>query len=378
MTKDLRATCPFCSLHCADLRLSIDEGRLTHLSPQCELGLRNYARVLRSIVGGGEYSIPTNQFTQALTILESARRLLVVLSADAPDDSVEGALRISRKYHGVLSVEDEVLNNLNISMQEVGGLAATLGELKDIETVFMCTPELNHTHSRLAEFLGTNAIVYSIVSTPSDSFQATRWLRLALADEKLEAPEKYRKIIDAMRIASTGVVFIDSSFLQAGEPTEREFLLWLRDLNRCGRWYGQYLPSGANSVGVAETLLSTGGIADGLFSGEDFEEISPRCWKASKLIKNGWMDACLFVGNPHTLVENLAAHLQGVKTILVDPMPPSWKSAVWLPAAQAGVDAAGSMARLDGVPLLLEQFVESGRPSIQMLLDGLLEGRVPS
>jgi formylmethanofuran dehydrogenase subunit B len=90
------------------------------------------------------------------------------------------------------------------------------------------------------------------------------------------------------------------------------------------------------------------------------------------------MDACLFVGNPHTLVENLAALLQGKDTILIDPIQPSWKPTVWLPVTQVGVDATGSMARLDGVPLLLEKFVESGRRTIQTLLVGLLEGRVPS
>jgi len=378
MTNDLRATCPFCSLHCADLRLSIDEGRLTRLSPQCEFGMRNYTRVLRSIAVGDEYSIPTNQFTQALTILESARRLLVVLSADVPDVAVEGALRIVRKYHGVLSVEDETLNNLNISMKEVGGFSATLGELKEVEMVFICGAEPKHSHPRLAEFLSRCAIDNSLIISPLESFETIRQLRLVLADETPEVPQKYRKTMDAMRSASTGVIFVDSSFLQAGEPTARELLLWLRDLNRCGRWYGQYLPIGANSVVVAETLLSTGGIAGGLFSGEDFEEISPRCWKTSKLINDGWMDACLFVGNPSTLVENFAIRLQGVNTILIDPIQPSWKPAVWLPVTQVGVDAAGSMARLDGVPLLLEQFVESGRPTIQTLLVGLLEGRVPS
>lgn len=378
MTKDLRAVCPYCSLHCADLRMMIDEGRLTKLNPRCELGWRNYVRELQSIIDNSEKSIPIKEFTQALTILESARRLLLVLSADAPGEAVEASLRIVRKFNGVLTVEDEALNHLNVSMKEIGGLSATLGELKEVETVFICGTEPKHSHPRLAEFLGKSTTDSTIVISPADSFETIRRLRLGLADEKPEAPQKYRKMIDAMRSASTGVILVNLSFLQAGEPAAREFLLWLRDLNRYGRWYGQYLPSGANSVGVAETLLSSGGITGGLGVGEDIEEISPRRWKAVNLIKEGWMDTCLFVGNPHTLEEELLARLQGVNTILVDPVQPSWKPAVWLPAAQAGVDAAGSMARLDGVPVLLGQLVESGRPSTQTLLNGLLEGRVPS
>lgn len=378
MTKELRAACPFCSLHCADLRLTIDEGRLTKLSPRCELGRRSYARVLQSVTGISELPIPKKEFDRVLTILESARRLLVVLSADAPGEVVEGALGIVRKFNSVLTVEDEALDHLTVSMKEVGGLSATLGELKEVDTVIACGAEPRLTLPRLAEFLGKSAIDDIIVIRPQDSFETIRRLRLALADAKPEAPQKFRKLIDAMRSAASGVVFVDSAFLQAGEPAARELLLWLRDLNRLGCWYGQYLPDGANSVGVAETLLSSGGIAGGLYSGEDSEEVSPRHWQAVNLFEDGGMDTCLFVGNPRTLQKEIAACLQGVNTVLIDPIRPFWEPTVWLPVAQAAVDAAGSMARLDGVPVHLGQLVESERPPFQMLLDRLLEGRLPS
>ena len=87
--------------------------------------------------------------------------------------------------------------------------------------------------------------------------------------------------------------------------------------------------------------------------------------QAAQLIKSGCSDLCLLVGQPRSFSEQTLASLRKVKTILLDPQPPAWKPSLWLPVAQAGIDAPGSMLRLDGLPLRLEPIVETTRPSIQ-------------
>ena len=88
-------------------------------------------------------------------------------------------------------------------------------------------------------------------------------------------------------------------------------------------------------------------------------------------MEEGWPDLCLLVGQPRTFSEKTLVNLRQVKTVLLDPQPPAWKPALWLPVAQAGIDTYGSMHRLDGLPVTLAPILSSHRSRMETILEAL-------
>jgi formylmethanofuran dehydrogenase subunit B len=373
MKPELQTTCPFCSLHCADLRLTVDGGRLTRFSPACKLGRNGYAQALAGAAPAVKGTPRRKSISRLVSLLDSARRLLVVLSADAPNEAVESSLLLAQRYGALLAVEEESSHLLSGAMQTAGYLTGTLGELRDLQAVLLCGVEPKHTHPRLGDFLGADLWKNALSLNPPDPFAALRWLRLGLADPDQLVPKKLENILARTRSASSGVVFFGQQWLGAGQPLADELLLWLRDLNRSGRWYSHFLSLGVNSPGVTETLLSSAGYASTMRLTEPASATPLPHMQAAQLIESGFPDLCLLVGQPRSFSEHTLSRLRKVKTILLDPQPPAWKPSLWLPVAQAGVDAPGTMNRLDGLPLRLEPIVRSTRPSLQDLLAELAQ-----
>jgi len=297
----------------------------------------------------------------------------VVLSADAPNEAVESSLLLAQRYDALLAVEDETDSLLSLAMKTAGYLSGTLGDMHDTQVVLLCGVEPKLTHPRLGEFLGADLLKNTLFLNPPDPFAAIRWLRLGLADPRQPLPKKLEAILAGTRSASTGVVFFGQPWLQAGQPLADELLLWLRDLNRRGRWYSHYLSPGVNSPGVTETLLASAGYVSAVRLGVPASVSPLPHMQAAQLIESGFPDLCLLVGQPRSFSEHTLARLRRMKSILLDPQPPAWKPSLWLPVARAGIDAPGSMLRLDGLPLRLEPIVRSTRPSIQATLTELAQ-----
>jgi formylmethanofuran dehydrogenase subunit B len=360
MKQELQTTCPFCSLHCADLRLTIDGGRLTRFSPPCRQGRSGYVEALEALVVYNVASPRKPSLRTARRLLQSSRRLLVVLSADASNEAVESAIRLAKDHSAVLAIEEESGSLLSLGMRSTGFLTGTLGELRSLEEVLLCGVEPARSHPRLGEIIH-----------PADPFEALRWLRLGLLEGSRDIPPKFTAALAHIKAASSGVVFFGPAWLTAGQPLATELLLWLRDLNRHERWYAQSLSQGVNSLGVTETLLSASGYASGINFADAPGFSSPR-WQAVRLIEEGWPDLCLLVGQPRSFTEQILTRLQKIRTILIDPLPPTWKPPLWLPVAQAGIDTHGSMKRLDGLPVTLAPILSSTRLRMETILDVLV------
>ena len=151
-----------------------------------------------------------------VSLLDSARRLLVVLSADIPNEAVESSLLLAKKYGALLAVEDETGHLLSGAMQTAGYLTGTLGDAHNAQAVLLCGVDPGHTHPRLGDFLGADLWKNAISLNPPDPFAALRWLRLGWSDPSQPVPKKLETILAHTRSASSGIVFFGAAMAGGG------------------------------------------------------------------------------------------------------------------------------------------------------------------
>jgi formylmethanofuran dehydrogenase subunit B len=374
MKQELRTTCPFCSLHCADLRLSLDGGRLARFSPPCRRARRLYADTLAGLPEGDLPPRAAASLRAARRLLQTAHQLLVVLSNDTDNLAVESAIRFSKHFSATLTCENEANTILSLGMKMTGLLTSTLGEARSVDQVVLCDVQPERSHPRLGEFIGKELLAKALHLHAADPFEALRWLRLGMAEKGEHVPALYADHVSRIRGAPSGVVFFGLGWLKPGFPLTTELLLWLRDLNRTGRWYAHYLSPGSNDLGVTETLLSLTGYSSCMRFRQGEVDFSLPKGEAEKLILTDTPDLCLLVGQPTSFSPQVFNRLKETSTILLDAHQPSWKPRLWLPVAKAGVDTGGMMQRLDGVPVTLTPVAAQKRQRVQDILEAFMTG----
>ena len=373
-------TCPFCNLHCNDLHLSFDGGRLTGLTPACSLSEAGFRRVASALAEERTAKSPLEtDLRTARTWLREALRPLVVLSGDLDRDAVLAAVKLARKYSAILTCDEDCSGSvLGLSMQSAGFLSATLHELHDLSLVVLAGVEPASTHPRLGEFLGWDLGTDCLFLDPPDPLVALRWLRMGSLDPAGNIPAKFAEAANRIQAAVSGVVVFGPEWLKAGLPLATELLLWLRDLKARRPWYALYLAPAPNSTGVIETLLSETGYPGNLHFGPEQVDYSPRLLRAEHIIQQGDADLCLLVGQPGAFSDHTLTRLTQGRTILLDPDPPAWNSPVWLPSARFGVEAPGRFQRLDGVMVKLRSVLHGDRPLMKDLLLELTREEPPA
>jgi formylmethanofuran dehydrogenase subunit B len=364
------STCPFCGLHCTDLRLSFSGGRLVAFSPDCDLGKSGFQFAAFKLASEQLSKSSTDQALQKARVwMKEARQLLVVLSGDLDSDAVLSAIRLAKQYSAFLVCDEDITGSVfGLSMQTAGFLTGTLRDLRNLSLVVLCGVDPARSHPRLGEFLGRDLATRSLRFEPPDPLEALRWLRLARSGAGVNHPAAFGEIADQIETASSGLVVFGLEWLKAGRAFTTELLHWLTDLNRKNPWYALYLAPASNSTGVVEGLYSETGYPGNLRFCSEGVNYSPRLWRAERLIQQGGSDLCLLAGQPGSFSTKTLACLSQSRTILLDPHQPAWHPPVWLPSAQAGVDSPGQAQRLDGVPVDLHPVLPVQRPLMKDLL----------
>jgi formylmethanofuran dehydrogenase subunit B len=366
MKKETRAACPFCNLHCADLRLTFDGGRLVGFSPACSLGEAGY----RSATG----RLPAARDPGVMrTWLEESRQPMILLSGEVDCETAAAAVRLAKCYSAFLVCDEEQTGlTLGLAMQSAGCLTGTLGDLRGQALVVLCGVCPSHIPPRLDEFIGRDLVKDCLHLDPANPLDTLRRLRLAIRGNSDVLPPQLAPVAARIAAAPSGVLVFDQNWMTAGPLFAAELLLWLEDLNQQRRWYALYLPPAPNSIGVVETLLAETGYPGSLRFNSGGIDFAPRLWQAGRILEQGEADLCLLVGQPRPFSKNTLPALRKIRTILLSPERPAWRPSLWQPAARAGVDASGLVQRLDGTPVNLQALISSRRPAMKDLLSELV------
>jgi formylmethanofuran dehydrogenase subunit B len=374
MPEEIQAVCPFCSLHCADLRLKIDEGRLLGIYPACALAETSFLHSIADMASTQISDFRINASLEAARIsFQQARQPVIVLTGNVENQAVSSAVKLAQRWSAVLTCEEDGSGStLSLSTRTAGSLSASLGELSRLDMAVLCGLDSGSLPPRLGDFLGNYFNEGLFQLDRLNSLESIRQLRLALRGDPPDLPMVLCDLATRINAVSSGLLLFGLDWIHGDQALCTELLLWLKDLNQHKRWVGLYLPPASNSFGVVETLLAETGYPGNLRFRQENIEYSPYLWQVERLLKQGWTDLCVVIGQPSANFKEALRKHSDFKTILVSPETPDFPVSQWLPCARPGFDAPGLLQRMDGVPLEVQSIFPSRRPAADALLAGML------
>jgi formylmethanofuran dehydrogenase subunit B len=397
-------TCAGCSLLCDDVMLD-RSGQAVRLRPACHLGATWFAERIRlppqapGATIDGEPAAVEAALTRAAELLRGARRPLVYGFDASTVEDARAAFALADRL-GALVMTENVTGAWPgaPALPLRGATTATLGEIRDRSRVVVIWGEdPETTHPRLLERLGfgggdTRAASVAqrtlVVVDDRDTATAQRadmrleWPRArdlealvtlhALQRKLASAPSDLDARLDGLleRIGNVPhVAFVHGPALTGGDGGQRRALV-LHELTRALSHERHVvtlaLTRAAGTTGARDALAWQTGYAGNI----DFAPGHPELVSATQPLEDAeGIDVALRIeGAPAGLTA-------GVAEIALCSHPtrgPGPGAAVSIRTAAAGVNAAGTAHRLDGVPLTLQAPLPGDAPTAAELLTRLL------
>lgn len=387
MTEFGAVTCAGCGLLCDDVTVEAsDEG--VRLWPECSLGARWFSERMRrrseaQATVGGEAADVEAALARAAGLLRGARHPLVRGFDHATVEDARAAVALADHLGTAIGYGDGAWPGAP-AMPLRGTSTATLGEIRDrsrLVVIWREDPET--THPRLLERLrlgsggsGVLAVVDE-ADTPTTEHAGLhlRWPRerdlealtaLHTLQQGLTVPAgqlgelgaPLRDLLERLG-AAPHAAFVYGTALTAGAGGQRRALAlheFVRALNQERHAVTLELPGAPGSRSAQEVLAWQSGYGGDV----DFAGGHPELVTATRPLED--VDVTLLVEGGQDAAADIAfgscAAGPGVE--------------VWIRTASAGVEAAGTMHRLDGVPLTLQAPLVGEAPTAAALLTRLL------
>jgi len=405
------ATCTFCGCTCDDIDLTVAGDHIVSARHACAMG---EAWFLSHAVDSGPSCRVEGQpatietgLERAAQILTSARYPLIFGLHDTTCEAQRAATAVADWIGGTIDTPTSSEHGpTGVSFQGVGEVTSSLGEVanrSDLVLFWGTNPAVSlprHFSRYSLEPKGMfvprgradrTCVVVDVAKTetaehadlflqikPGSDFEALWVLRALALGVELEAARvaedtgvtlaEWQNLIERMKQARFGVMFYGRGLsLTRGRYLNTEALLALvRDLNSYTRFVARSMRGRGNAGGADNVLAWTTGFPFGVNLSRGYPRFNPGEFTASEILARGEADAALIVGSRS--LENLShaarRHLATIPTVVVDPAGPTLESAtVAFTTATCGIHTAGTVYRMDDVPLPLRPSLTSPHPS---------------
>jgi formylmethanofuran dehydrogenase subunit B len=359
-------TCAGCGLLCDDVTVEVSD-RAVRLSPECPLGAQWFSERLRrhgeaQATVGGEAADVDTALARAAELLRGARRPLVRGFDNATVEDARAAVAIADYLGTVIDCGDGDWSGAP-AMPLRGSSTATLGEIRDrsrVVVIWRENPET--THPRLLERLGLRAggqrtlVVVDEADTPTteragfrlrwprerdlEALTALHTLQQGLPIHAGELGAPLGELLGLLR-AAPHVAFVYGAGLTAGAGGQRRALAlheFIRAVNHERHAVTLELPD-APGLRSADDVLAWQSGYSGMV---DFAGGHPELVTATQPLQD--VDVTLLV----------EAGREAAAEIAFGSCAAGPDVEVWIRTAPAGIEASGTMHRLDGVPLTLQ------------------------
>jgi formylmethanofuran dehydrogenase subunit B len=407
------ATCTACGCLCDDIGLAVEGGRIVAAHHACEQGRRWFLADhdqghLPVATIAGRATEAGEALDQAAEILRKAQVPVVLGLTRTSNEAVAAAVALADRLGAVMDIGQALIANRNLrAIQRIGRVSATLGEVKnraDVVVFWGVDPIVSHPRhwerysveppgrfvpegragrSVLVadtEWTATAASADWFVRIAEEAQFETLWtLRalvrgLTLDPDRVERTtgnglETLRAFVQRLRSARYGAWFHGPGLGRGrgGSACVEAALTLVRDLNARARFVILPLGEPGNAAG-AESVLTwqTGSPQSVDFSGE-FPRARPDESSAAALLERGEADAALIVADEVEgwLPDDARRHLERIPRIVIAPRATTTRPTadVALATATYGIDAPGTVMRVDGVILPLRPPLVSPVPS---------------
>ena len=377
-------TCAGCALLCDDVTVELTSGHGVRLRPACPLGAEWFSqRMLRcadapAATIDGQPVDAESALAQVAEMLLRARRPLIHGFDGATVEDARVAVALGDRLGALVRIgpaDDPWPGAPAVPLR--GASTATLGEIRDrsgVVVVWREDPET--THPRLLERLG--------VGRGSSS------ARVLMVIDDRDTPTTERADLSLVWTRERDLQALVTLQLLAGDMSGAAgaFDVPLRDLAQRVRRvphatfvYGAGLTGGA---GGQRRALALHELVRALCGERHVVTLElprdPGARSADDVLawQSGYGGHVDFAGGHPELVTATRPLDDVDVTLLVEPGPAGGlvaggEAEVWIRTAAAGVEASGTLHRLDGVPLTLQAPFENGAPTAAALLTRLLD-----
>jgi formylmethanofuran dehydrogenase subunit B len=416
------ATCTFCGCVCDDIDLTVEGDRITKAKNACVLGKAWFFEQHReesrpaAVLDGRPASVEAAMDAAARLLLE-ARYPVVYGLSDTTVEAQRIAVEIADLAGACLDTTTSVCHGPSgIAFQAVGEPTCTLGEIKNRAdmvifwggnpaeshprhfTKYSVTPRGLHVpNGRKDRYV----VLVDVRKTPSaraaDLFLQVKpgkdfellWVLRALVkgvavDPGVEAETgvplaTLEALVARMKRARYGVFLFGMGLsMTRGKHYNAAALLALaRDLNRFTRFLAKPMRGHGNVTGADNVVSWSTGYPFGVSLGRGYPRFNPGEFTTVDLLARGEADAALVIAADPVanFPQEAIDHLKRIPTIVLDPaLSETAKIArVAFTTAVYGINVAGTVYRMDDVPIRLRPALPSRYPSDEEVLRGIAQ-----
>jgi formylmethanofuran dehydrogenase subunit B len=415
------ATCLACGCLCDDIRVVVEGGRIVEAGRTCAIG-RPWFLAPRPGEGHPAASIegrpsgPAEAIERAAEILRAARAPVLWGLSGATIEAAASALAIADRIGAVVDLAGSAEGAARLAaFQRVGQVSASLGEVKDrADLVVFWGVDPLATHPRHWERYSVDPrgrfvpegragrFVIVVDSEPSESSRSADLFVPLAPDRQVEALGMLRALVrgvaldpdratrstglpfptletlaDRFRAARYGAFFFGTK-LERSEAGSRAFeavLTLARDLNEGRRFVALEMGRPGNASGASSVLSWQAGAASAVDYGLGYPRHLPGEATLAGRLALGEVDAALIVADDPAveLPPETLRRLTTIPSVAIGPGATvrTATSTVAFDVARPGIEAGGTVARIDGVMLPLRPSIGSGLPTAIEILDAL-------
>jgi formylmethanofuran dehydrogenase subunit B len=411
--------CTVCGCVCDDLRLTFDGNRLQRAEKACRLAEPWFAR-LSNLPERPTASIQGKQVTpeegveRAAEILRASRSPLVWGLSRSSTAGQKAAVLLAERIGATVDTTASVCHGPSImAIQQVGESTCSLGEVRnraDLVIFWGADPVTSHPRhfERYSvdaaglfvprgrgdrhvvvvdcEETATSQLADTFIKISADSDFDVIWaLRQLLRGIELPATadvgvahSTLQRLAQQMKECRYGAVFFGLGLAQRsiGHKNVEALLRLVDDLNDFTRFTARRLRIPGDVTGADAVLCWLTGFAFAVNLSRGYPRYNPGEYSANELLERGEVDACVLVGSESYRELSVPARkrLAIIPVVALDypHVQPTVDAAVQFTTAVYGIHAAGTVYRMDEVPIPLRRLVSAEWPTDEEVLTAIL------
>jgi formylmethanofuran dehydrogenase subunit B len=410
------ATCTFCGCVCDDMELTVERDKITKAKNACVLGkawfLNHHVEDRAVALIDGKPARLEEAVERAARILAGARYPIVYGLSDTTCEAQRVAVAIADRIGGCVDTTTSVCHGPSgMAFQGVGEVTCSLGEVKnraDLVIFWGSNPAESHPrhwgrYSTMPKGLfvpngrkDRTVVLVDVRKTksapaadiflqikPRRDFEALWALRALVKGVQLDASvgeatgiplEQLQNLSERMKSCRFGILFFGMGLsMTRGKHLNVEAALSLAaDLNAYTRFYAKPMRGHGNVTGADNVVSWQTGYPFGVSLHRGYPRFNPGEFTTADTLARGEADAALIIASDPmgNFSQPAREHLARIPYIALDPKetPTIRGATVAFTTATYGINTAGTVYRMDDVPIPLRPAFQSPYPSDETVL----------
>jgi formylmethanofuran dehydrogenase subunit B len=417
--------CTFCGCGCDDISVTVQDGRVKDVKNGCAFcrsKLMNYShdRLLKPMIRGREGFKEVSleeAVEEAASILAGSRYPLLYGWSSTSCEATSLGIELAELLGGVIDNTSTVCHGPTIlGLHDVGEATCTLGDVRnraDLVIYWGCNPV--HAHPRhMPRFIlspgrfrrqakerrvivvdvrrsdtAKSPLIHRFLQLePGGDFELLSALRTAVRMDEIEqdvvagiSREEIEEVAEMLISCECGMLFFGLGLtMSPGKERNIDAAISLvRDLNKRTKFLIMPMRGHGNVTGSNKIITWQTGYSYAVDFSRGYPRYNPGDTTTVDILARGDCDSALVVASDP--ISNFpfpaARYLAGIPMISLDyhPTPTTMASRVVIPTAPLGIEAGGTVYRMDGVPLMAKAFLQpsDGVRSDEEVLKRILE-----